>query len=83
MTESQGNNHWILSEVWRRIKRTFTEYSEKTEQALRKKQADKATVERALSENVRSYERKTTTKKLVIESCAKDTLGLDTKDHVD
>ena len=54
MTESQGNNHWILSEVWRRIKRTFTEYSEKTEQALRKKQADKATVDKALSENVRN-----------------------------
>ena len=30
MTESQVNNHWSLSEIWQRIKWTFTEYSKKT-----------------------------------------------------
>ena len=49
---------------------------------LRKKQANNATVDK------RHYQRTSEIKRekmieMVIKSCAKDTLGLDTKDHVD
>ena len=52
VTETQVNNHWNLSEIWRRIKWTFTECSEKYHG---KGKQNNATVDKkALAENIRN-----------------------------
>ena len=50
---------------------------------LRKKQANNATVDKRHYQRTSEIKRETTMIEMVIKSCAKDTLGLDTKDHVD
>ena len=54
MMETQINNHWILSEIYGKIKWTFTEWSENHGIGIMDKKVDKATADKkVLSENVR------------------------------
>ena len=78
ITETQVNNHRNLSEIWRRIKWTFTLCSEK----YHRKQTNNATVDKRHYQRTSEIKREITIMEMVIKSCAKDTLRLDTKDHV-